>query len=165
MNALLKRQNLVWLIALSLAGCTARPAPTAPANGWVRTELYFGMTRPGGAAVTADEWDAFLDTAVTPRFPDGLTIVQAKGRFRSDQQGPIEEPTGLLIILHPTAGSEANDRINQICQAYIRLFQQESVLRIDSPASATFLTSDHGRSPDAPHPTLPRATAALPTSR
>src|SRR3569623_2101640 len=129
----------VLAVVVAGAGCTSmRPAGPA-GEAWVRTELYFGLTKPGGALVTDAEWKAFLDSSVTPRFPDGLSVVQAQGRFRSQDQTLHEEPTGVLIILHP-AGAAGDEKINALCREYVRKFDQESVLRSDAAASATFVT-------------------------
>lgn len=42
---------------------------------WRRTELYFGTGKPDGSAVTSQEFEDFVDEIVTPRFPDGLTLL------------------------------------------------------------------------------------------
>jgi hypothetical protein len=44
-----------------------RPGATALA----RLELLFGMGKKDGSEVSDTEWRAFLDTEVSPRFPDG----------------------------------------------------------------------------------------------
>src|SRR5689334_21818217 len=48
-----------------------------------RMELLFGASRRDGSAVGEVEWQAFLDTEVTPRFPDGLTVLTGYGQWRS----------------------------------------------------------------------------------
>ena len=47
-----------------------------------RTELFFGLSRPNGSDVTEEEFQHFIDTKVTPRFPDGLTLLSGKGQFK-----------------------------------------------------------------------------------
>src|SRR5690606_41197674 len=59
--------------------CAAGAFPMA------RLELYFGTQRPGGAPVTEAEWAAFLDEKVTPRFPDGLTVLTGNGQWRNSR--------------------------------------------------------------------------------
>ena len=56
--------------------CGASSAPQ------VRTTLYFGLARPKGA-VTELEWQLFLRDEVTKRFPDGLTVWEAEGQWRT----------------------------------------------------------------------------------
>jgi hypothetical protein len=50
-------------------------AASINANLWNRTELYFGSGKPDGSSVTEKEFRAFVDKEVTPRFPDGLTLL------------------------------------------------------------------------------------------
>ena len=56
--------------------CGASSAPQ------LRTTLYFGLARPKGA-VTELEWQLFLRDEVTRRFPDGLTVWEAEGQWRT----------------------------------------------------------------------------------
>jgi hypothetical protein len=141
--------SVVWLVVLVCAGCEARRggAPAAVDAQWVRTELFFGLTKPDGGMVTDAEWKRFLDESVTPRFPDGLTAMRATGWYRGSNDGKLhEEPSGVLIILRPAgavAGTE--DRVREMTAEYIRKFDQESVLRSDSAVSASFITVETGR--------------------
>ena len=102
-----------------------------PGERFVRTELFFGSARPGGE-VSEAEFKEFLDQCVTPRFPDGLTLLMALGQFRGADGIPIEERSMLLILLYPDdARRESNKKIEEIRDAYKQIFQQESVLRAD----------------------------------
>ncbi|HET6782494.1 MAG TPA: DUF3574 domain-containing protein, partial [Pseudoxanthomonas sp.] len=71
-------------VSATLQGDAARPAQ---AQGWVRSELYFGVgeesgpaDRPQAEPISEAQWRAFLDKEVTPRFPDGLTVFDAYGQ-------------------------------------------------------------------------------------
>jgi hypothetical protein len=112
-----------------------RPIPLAARNGalnFARTELFFGTAKPDGV-VSDDEFFAFLDAEITPRFPDGLTLLKGDGQFRSDE-GIIKEDSFVLILLYPVEDfRESSRRINTIRRLYRQAFQQESVLRVDDP--------------------------------
>ena len=54
---------------------------------FARTELYFGTAMSEGP-VTEAQFQDFVDREVTPRFPDGLTITKADGRFRTEDGLP-----------------------------------------------------------------------------
>ena len=87
--------------------------------------------------MTDAEWRAFIAEHVTPRFPDGFTALDAVGQYR-DRQGQIQaEPTKILLIIH---GTDARPRaaIQELREIYRWLFQQESVLLIESAAQADF---------------------------
>lgn len=99
-----------------------------------RTELYFGMDKPKGGEVTEDEWNKFLETEITPRFPDGLTVLEGYGQFKNSL-GKIErENSRVLILLYTKKDRQTvNQKIEDIRNEYKKQFEQESVLRIDFP--------------------------------
>lgn len=113
------------------AGC-AILAPDTGAEPWVRTELFFGLSRPDGSTIGEDEWQRFLDAEVTPRFPDGLTVLSAAGQWQGEDKQVVEEPSKLLILLYPReAMAESHQDIEDIRAAYETAYLQESVLRAD----------------------------------
>ncbi|MGF1630907.1 MAG: DUF3574 domain-containing protein [Kiloniellaceae bacterium] len=137
---LLRRPFALSLLALALvlpaAGATlplaAQPACAEGAFAMARLELYFGTQRPGGAPVTDAEWAAFLDEEVTPRFPDGLTVLTGNGQWRNSQGIVTKETSAVLVILYePSAEKDA--AIEDIRAAYKDRFDQESVMRVDGP--------------------------------
>jgi hypothetical protein len=105
---------------------------------WARTELFFGTSRPDGTVVTDDKFKRFLDQEVTPRFPDGLTLLTGQGQFKNAGGMIIQEKSKVLILLYPLKDTDANNRIEAIRAAYKAAFQQESVLRVDSRAGVSF---------------------------
>jgi hypothetical protein len=96
-----------------------------------RLELYFGTQRPGGAPVTDAEWAAFLDEEVTPRFPDGLTVLKGNGQWRNSQGIVTKETSAVLIVLYEPS-AEKESAIEDIRAAYKDRFDQESVMRVDA---------------------------------
>jgi hypothetical protein len=100
---------------------------------FARTELFFGTAKPTGV-VTEEEFLAFLDTEITPRFPDGLTLLRADGQFRGESGEIVKEESFLLILLYPVKDfKDSSARIESIRELYKSHFQQESVLRVDDP--------------------------------
>ncbi len=145
------------LTAVLLITSTLMPASSAPAQGFVeksaraqrrvvtesfvRTELFFGTGKADGSAVTDEQWQTFLDEEVTPRFPDGLTVLAGIGQFRTSQGATIQERSFVLILLYPVAArKDADTKIEEIRDAYKARFEQESVLRVDDrrPAKISF---------------------------
>jgi hypothetical protein len=110
----------------------------SPGEVWGRTELYFGSNKPDGTVVTEQEFKQFLDTEITPRFPDGLTLLTGFGQFRNSQGVIVQERSMVLILLYPLQRSDANQKIEEIRSRYKEMFQQESVLRVDSLAKVSF---------------------------
>ena len=107
-----------------------------PARAQVRHELVFGTARAHGVPLREDEWQSFIDFVVTPRFPDGLTVLNASGQWRGEA-GVTKEQARILVIWHDRLPSRDAD-IEAIRSAYKARFDQESVLRIDSVSCVSF---------------------------
>jgi hypothetical protein len=107
-------------------------------NGKVlsRTELFFGLSKPGGIVSEAD-FQRFMETEVTPRFPAGLTVLNANGQFK-DATGTIIQEDSKLVILHFPATKANHDAVERIRNAYKAAFQQESVLRVDRQTCVSY---------------------------
>ena len=97
-----------------------------------------GRGGPDGEIVDDAAWDAFLDEAVTPRFPDGLTVVDGQGQWRGADGVIKKEHSKLLVILAPPGG-DAKPQLNQIAQEYKVKFDQEAVLQTVSDTCTAFL--------------------------
>ena len=109
----------------------------AGAEAFARTELFFGLSRPGGV-VPEQDFKGFVDAYVTPRFPEGLTLISGVGQFRDASGTTIVEGSKLLILLYPRRDRDADRKIEQIRSDYKRAFQQQSVLRSDDASCVSF---------------------------
>ncbi|HET6580148.1 MAG TPA: DUF3574 domain-containing protein [Gemmatimonadales bacterium] len=128
------------------AGCAApNPAPAPPPapaaapgtpaircepgdSALVRDVIYFGRNRPDGGVVSDAEWLDYLDSVVTPRFPEGLTVVDARGQWRGRGGAVERERAEVLTLFHPDdVGSRR--AVDELAAEYKRRFGQEAVLR------------------------------------
>ncbi|HEX8830701.1 MAG TPA: DUF3574 domain-containing protein [Longimicrobium sp.] len=98
----------------------------------VADRLYFGRSIPGGGTVADSAFAVFVDSVVTPRFPDGLTIFRADGQWRGDGGRVEREQSVVIEIVHP-AGPAAEGDLREIADEYKRRFRQEAVLRVTTP--------------------------------
>ncbi len=125
----------------------AAPVQPAACHGelLLRTELFFGLSvqNPDGtdAQVSEQQWQDFVDRVVTPRFSDGLTVLDSRGQWR--HQGRIVKEKGkVLYLLHPLPGTgrtdDADRKIEEIREIYKQRFHQDSVLRTTIPAGVSF---------------------------
>ena len=137
--------RLLALAALALAAATllacgggdeGEPCP-AGSERYAEYQLLLGRNTPGGGEVSEQQWAAFLAEVVTPRFPDGLTVLDAAGQWR-DSTGAIQRERSKVLWILAAPGDEARRSIDEISEEYERRFQQESVLRILGSACASF---------------------------
>lgn len=121
--------------------------PIASGETFLRTELFFGMSiaaAPGHPAgvVSEVQWQEFVDTWISPRFPNGLTVIDGNGQWLGKDGAPVKEHSKLLVLLHPASSpdewGQADHAIEEIRKAYCRIFHQEAVLRVTSRAIVSF---------------------------
>lgn len=127
------RWTVLSLILFAGIGCEAPLATPAT----TRSELYFGLSREGGQTISEEQWQGFLREVVTPRFPDGFSVVNATGQYRSQKGELVHEDSRILILLHPTTPDE-DQKLEDIRRVYKERFGQESVLRIDQAGIGKF---------------------------
>ena len=133
------------LLLSAIAGCGTSHSSTTPHGVshselyWIRTELYFGMTRRDGSSVTDSQWQAFVRQEVTPRFPKGFTVVPADGQYMDQSGNMTIEHSRVVVILHKD-DADARHKLADISGAYCKQFDQESVMKVDSEAGVSFET-------------------------
>lgn len=133
------------LLLSGLSGCmSSPPAPSAgtPSGctaGELLTQstLYFGLNRPKGPPVTTAEWQQFVDSEITPRFRDGLTIFSASGQWLGNDGKLAREPSKAVMLIH-ASDAESSHKIEALRRLYQARFDQESVMRVDHKACVDF---------------------------
>ena len=132
--------------AAILAAFAFVAAPTLGANAaacpsgtelFAEYRLFFGRSQGEVEVVSEEAWRTFLAEEVTPRFPDGLTVLDAAGQWREGSGTIVRERTKLLLVLAPP-GKDAMQRTDEIADAYRRAFSQSSVLRVVTEACVSF---------------------------
>ncbi|ELR18597.1 uncharacterized protein ACA1_155540 [Acanthamoeba castellanii str. Neff] len=108
----------------------------------VRVEVFFGLdVKCGGGGLAgvatqiADrEFEAFLDREVTPRFPQGFSVMDVPlGQWYSPARRAItKERSKMMLLLMPD--TRENDRkLRAIAHSYTTTFHQETVMISKSP--------------------------------
>jgi hypothetical protein len=122
--------------ALATADEPRAAACPAPLERWTEISLYLGRNIAGIGEVTEYQFRNFLREVVTPRFPDGLTVLDAAGQFR-DGARIIRERTKLLILLVPDA-AEVRGKVAAVVSRYKTRFRQQSVLHTENSLCLSF---------------------------
>lgn len=108
-----------------------------PAKSMARLELLFGTSRRQGLPVDEVEWETFLNHEVTPRFPDGLTVLSGPGQWRG-KDGQVEKERSFVLVVWYEQTSIADAHIEAIRSAYKVRFGQDSVMRVDGASCVSF---------------------------
>jgi hypothetical protein len=124
----------VALLALT-APVGAQPALqcSGAQKSWMVAELLFGRGNVSDRA-----WDRFLAAEVTPRFPDGLTVYDARGQWRNQQTRKIAGERSKVVMIAMPPASDTDARLQAIIEAYKTRFRQQSVGLILRPSCVSF---------------------------
>jgi hypothetical protein len=127
------------LAALLLAGCAATPKkPACPAGQELlpTAQLFLGQKAPGVAARPAD-LRRFVDEEITPRFPDGVTVLDGGVQWQGAEDRLMREAAKVVLIVLPPGG-DPYGRVEAVRSAYRSRFKQDAVLVMTQPACVAF---------------------------
>jgi Protein of unknown function (DUF3574) len=147
MRSLATMALVMWFGSIGAASAAAPLAPPSgstaaegtsvsialvPGTWFTRTELFLGSLKLDGSLVSEEAFLGFLTAEITPRFPNGLTLLTGLGQFLTAQGVMHQEPSRLLILLYPVEDErDSSEKIEQIREQYKRMFHQEAVLQAD----------------------------------
>jgi hypothetical protein len=98
----------------------------------VQTTLYFGLKTADGRGISEQQWSTFLAEVVTPRFPQGLTVVTAYGQGAGPRTDTgLAELTKVLIVVHPDDAAKA-EAIAEIKAQYSREYGGAAVFHTEA---------------------------------
>ena len=107
-------------------------------DAFVELNVYFGQEKGSGGTVDEEEWQTFLADTVTPHFPDGLTVLDARGQWLdTDESRLYREATKVLNVLVPADAADASvTSVREISDIYKARFEQQAVFHTALPACA-----------------------------
>jgi len=145
LRGLLRVRLGALLAILALSACaqtstTSQPPQVAvvcaaPLKPALELNLYFGRNIEGGGEVSERLWAEFVASEVTPRFPDGLSILNVAGQSRNSANQTLRERTKLLIVVVFDAPAH-RAKIQAIVEAYNRRFSQIAVFQVEHAVCA-----------------------------
>jgi hypothetical protein len=132
--------SLLTLVAANTDSHAQTGEPSCHGNQQPRkvAELLFGRDIGHRIGVDENDWARFVEHELIPRFPDGLTISDTIGQWRSRTGGVIVREPGkrVEIVLPGNADDEA--RLDAAVTAYKHTFRQRSVIVIEHSACVAF---------------------------
>jgi hypothetical protein len=130
------RAVAISLFALA-ATCNAAFAQQLQCTGsqksWIVADLLFSRERVSGRS-----WARFVADEITPRFPDGLTVYDARGQWRAPGSAKISRERSKVVMIAMPSGADNEARLQQVIDAYKARFKQQSVGLIVRPACVSF---------------------------
>src|SRR5688572_17241836 len=133
-----RRRSAALLVLLAMTACAPAVAVAPGPEAMVIERLFFGRSIPGGGVVAEEDWRTFVREVVTPRFPDGFTVLRGEGQWLGADGTLAREDVVVVEIVRP-AGAAGDAAVVEIAEEYKRRFRQEAVLRITVPVQARFL--------------------------
>ena len=128
--------------ALGTAGCGAPSVPGACAlptqKPMIDVDFYFGRDIASRAAVTDAEWEEFAAREITPRFPDGFTVLDAQGQWRNPESGTVKREASKLVRVIAPGGGNLSARVEAVSLAYRQRFHQDAIGVVTTPVCAAF---------------------------
>jgi hypothetical protein len=133
------RLAVALLTAIALAGpANAQIACRADQKSSAVVEMMFGRKIGDRIAVTNGAWARFVDREITPRFPDGLSVVDAAGQWMdTEKKRVVREPSKIVTIVLRDS-EKGQSEIDAIAEAYKKRFKQQSVGVIVRGACVSF---------------------------
>ncbi len=121
----------------TLHGDKAHPAKT---QGWVDTQLYFGLGPADDASkgVSEQAWRDFLDKEVTPRFPAGLSVMDVYGQWQGKEEKTPERIRSKMLVIDYPRTPENDAKIEAIRAAWKKKTGDQSVLKVTQAADVSF---------------------------
>ena len=104
---------------------------------WSEYRLFMGRNVGDDEVVSDADWEAFLADTVTPRFPDGLSVLDVAGQWRGEDGDIEHERSKVLLILAPP-DTNPLDQLNEISAEYKERFSQDAMLRVVTEACVAF---------------------------
>jgi hypothetical protein len=133
-------------LAAAVAGCATQPQSVQTAailhcpSGESRADLVqlvFGRNDGDKLAVSDDDWRRFIDEVVTPRFPDGLSVMDVQGQWRAPGGTLVREPSKIVYLVLD-GGPDDPAKIAHIREDYMQRFHQKSVLLVSQKACVAY---------------------------
>jgi hypothetical protein len=135
------------LALVALAGCaTPKPPKMAAAvdsgcgvgeHSAQAVQLFFGRNIGKSPGVSEADFDAFLEREISPRFPEGLSVIDTAGVWRGPDGIAVHE-LGKAVVIVLSGKSDDTERLSAVTAAYKARFAQDSVMTAQNQTCVAF---------------------------
>jgi Protein of unknown function (DUF3574) len=126
--------------AMAIAGCAAPPGtcilPTQ--KPMLEVDFFFGRDIAGRLPLSDSEWADFAAQEITPRFPDGFTVIDAKGQWLNPGSSAMNREASKVVRVVVPGGGNISARVQAVSSAYRLRFHQDAVGVVSAPVCAAF---------------------------
>ena len=122
------------LCGVLLSGC----ATGKTASAWRDYKVFCGLSSKNGE-VSEAAWNRFCDQHVSAAFPDGYTVLDATGYWRSGSDATAKERSKVILIVAP---ADAREKVLSVARQYRKDFDQSVVLISSSEAETAFVSAN-----------------------
>ena len=109
----------LFLAVLVFSGCAV-----GKDSAWREYKVFCGMSSKNGE-VSEDAWQRFCNKHVSTAFPDGYTVLDATGYWRSGSDATAKERAKVILVIAP---SDAKEKVLSVARQYQKEFDQSAVL-------------------------------------
>jgi hypothetical protein len=116
------------LVGVGLLGSgTGALALECRAKQMVVVEMLFGRKIGDRIGVSETAFSRFVDREITTRFPEGLTVLSADGRWRDTKRKTVIREPSKMVMLAAADEPKTQEHIDAIVTAYKTRFKQQAV--------------------------------------
>ncbi|BAF89685.1 hypothetical protein AZC_3687 [Azorhizobium caulinodans ORS 571] len=140
---------VVLLCGLTAAAAQGQAPAPAASPGWaatpwadsvmLETQLFFSLSTADGAGVSEQQFAQFMEDVVRPRFPDGMTVLDAYGQGAGAAGGiaaMLHAGTKMVLLVHPNT-PDAQSKVGEVKAQYKARFPGAGIRHLDFPVRIT----------------------------
>jgi hypothetical protein len=136
-----QRMRAIWGLTavLMLGACATTHASRCPVGQEQAqtAQLFLGQNVGGKATISDAAFRRYIEEELTPRFPDGLTVLDGGSQWRGEENRLIREASKVVLIVLPKT-RDAPARLDAARTSYKARFDQDAVLMVTHTGCVSF---------------------------
>jgi hypothetical protein len=126
-------------VSMLMSGCAWLPQTCLPpSHTMVSAEMIFGRNVGDRPGVSESAFTNFVAREITPRFPDGLTVIDGDGQWRDGARNVDVRERAKVVLITFVDDAQKRAGLVAIAESYKQQFSQQSVLTKVGNVCASF---------------------------